>query len=80
MRGIFEKEQNCFKEKNQELVEVKRLLQFVVKENEEFIKDKKMNLVELMFLYKDLKSKFDKMEKNFEEKCKELKQVKEQFN
>ena len=80
MRGILEKEQNCLKEKNQELAEVKRLLQLAVKENEESIKDKKTNLVELKFSYKDLKNKLDKTEKNFEEKCKELKQVKEQLN
>ena len=77
MRGILEKEQNCLKEKNQELAEVKRLLQLAVKENEESIKDRKTNLVELTFSYKDLKSKLDKTEKNFEEKCKELKQVKD---
>ena len=80
MRGILEKEQNCLKEKNQELAEVKRLLQFAVKENEESIKYKKTNLVELTFAYKDLKNKLDKTENNFEDKCKELKQVKEQLN
>lgn len=58
---------------------MKILLQFIDKENEELSKDKEIKLVELIFVYEDFRKNFDNMEKNFEDKCKELRQVKEQF-
>lgn len=77
---ILEKEQNCLEKKNKELSEMKKFMQLADKENEESIKDKNTKLDELTFAYEVLRNKLDKMEKNFEDKCKELKQVKDQFN
>ena len=79
MRGILEQEKKCVERKKEELVEMKTLLQLTDKENEESSKDKETKLVELTFAYEDLRKNLDNMEKNFEDKCKELRQVKEQL-
>lgn len=76
MERMFVEERECVKVKSKEFVEMKIILKFVDKENEEFVKEKEIRVVELIFVYEEFRNKFIEVGKKLEEKCKELELVK----
>lgn len=76
MERMFVEERECVKVKSKEFVEMKIILKFVDKENEEFVKEKEIRVVELIFVYEEFRNKFIEEGKKLEEKCKELELVK----
>ncbi|KAL9973126.1 hypothetical protein ACROYT_G019542 [Oculina patagonica] len=79
VEGMLEQERKCLEVKTKELHEMKTILKLADKENEESVKEKETKVVELTFAYEDLRNKLNEEGKNFEEKCKELEQVKVQL-
>ena len=76
---MLEQERKYLQESNKELDEMKTIFKLIEKENEESVKEKETQIVELTFAYEELRNKGSEEKKNLEEKSKELEQVKVQL-